>query len=86
MLQVHYNYVNFAETLRAIRKESCLKQKTLALSSGVPRNRICEYEKGYRIPSFASFIKLMQALSGLADGNRLDELEESYKRATKKSA
>ena len=86
MLQIREQNIPFAETLRTARKEAGYTQLTLSEASGVPRPRICEYEKGKRIPTIISYEKLKTVLSDCAGSNRISYLDFCYERAVRKSA
>ena len=57
----------FATALREIRKRRRLKQEDLARMVGVGRPTIANWERGAKLPSLASLVKLSQVLQVSTD-------------------
>ena len=58
---------SFATALREIRKRRRLKQEDLARMVGVGRPTIANWERGAKLPSLASLVKLSQVLQVSTD-------------------
>ncbi len=80
--------MRFSDTLRNLRQQAGLTQQALADRAGLPVGSVRNHEQGYRVPSWASVVRLARALGvptdAFADCDEVAEAPPAKKRSGKR--